>query len=193
MNPFSSFWLAKRHEKSVRMLGPDTFVLDIGSRSEKICKDAITLDIDRKVRPDVCASADYLPFRTGCFDYISMLEVIEHLENEQLDRALDDCKRVGDYLIVSTPNCDSKVWDKIVWPLWSHTVGREWIGAHKQFFGKRSLEELLQDDLHMKIVKKNYSHWNLLLLLRTNPTRPQLTKRPIEIEPKIGSAVRANV
>lgn len=165
------------------MLQPNSLVLDIGSRREKICADAVSLDIDRRVRPDVCASAEFLPFRTATFDFISMLEVIEHLETEQLSRALEDCKRVADYLIVSTPNCDSKVWSWMVWPLWSHTIGREWIGAHKQFFGKQSVEELLEKGFRMKIIERNYSRWNLLLLIRTNPSRPLIfKKREIEVE-----------
>jgi len=163
------------------MIRPNSLVLDIGSRKEKIRPDAISLDIDRTVRPDVCASADHLPFRSRAFDYISMLEVVEHLEEEELNRALSDCKRIADYRIISTPNCDSKVWSLMIWPLWSHTIGREWLGAHKQFFGKRSIEELLEKGFRMKILAKNYSRWNLLLLTKTDPSRPLLSKRK-EIE-----------
>jgi len=171
------------------MLTPDAFVLDIGSRSEKVRPDAISLDLDQRCRPDVCASAEYLPFRTGSFDFVSMLEVIEHLGNEELNRALLECKRVSDYLIVSTPNCDSKLWSWVIWPLWSHTVGREWIGAHKQFFGKASLQELLEKHFGMKIVEKNYSRWNLLVLVMANPKLPRLESRDrVENRPQIGHA-----
>jgi predicted SAM-dependent methyltransferase len=186
MNPISSFWLSKRHAKSSKLLRPNFRVLDIGARSEKIRPDALSLDIDRKVHPDVCASAEFLPFRPRSFDCISMLEVAEHLEDEQLDRALADCKRVAEYLVISTPNCDSKLWSWVVWPLWSHTIGREWIGAHRQFFGKRSFEELLEKSFRMKILIRNYSKWNLLLLLKTNPELRSFEKRrEIEINPKI--------
>jgi len=175
------------------MLRPDTLILDIGSRSEKIRPDALSLDIDRRVEPDICASAEYLPFRKGSFDYISMLEVVEHLENEELDRALTDCKRVADFLVISTPNCDSKVWSWIVWPVWSHTVGREWIGAHKQFFGRRSVEELVEQEFRMKILEKNYSRWNLLLLIRTNPFQRKIEKKmESELKPEIRSRRRLN-
>jgi 2-polyprenyl-3-methyl-5-hydroxy-6-metoxy-1,4-benzoquinol methylase len=170
------------------MLPPNSTVLDIGSRKEKIRPDALSLDIDRKVRPDICASAEFLPFRSRSFDCISMLEVVEHLKDEQIDRALSNCKRVANYLVISTPNCDSKIWNWIVWPLWSHTIGREWIGAHKQFFGKRSIEELIVKSFRMKILEKNYSRWNLLLLMKTNPSqRPIAKRREIEINPQISS------
>lgn len=189
-NLISTIWLSKRQAKSVRMLTPDAFVLDIGSRSEKIRQDAISLDIKRNCRPDVCASAEYLPFRNGSFDYISMLEVIEHLENDELDRALRECKRVADYLVASTPNCDSKFWSWIAWPIWSHTVGREWIGAHKQSFNKLSLEQLFEKGFRMKILEKNYSRWNLLLLLMTNPKLVREESRTrIEIKPEIGRPI----
>jgi len=169
-------------------------ILDIGSRSEKIRADAVSLDIERRVRPDVCASAEYLPFRTGAFDYISMLEVIEHLENEALDRALEECKRVAEYLVVSTPNCDSKVWNKVVWPFWTHTFGREWMGSHKQFFSRRSLEELLEGEFEMKILERNYSRWSLLLSAMTSQAAVVSEKREeIEEQPELGSRARAGL
>jgi len=184
-NPISSFWLSKRQGKALRLITNGS-LLDIGSRSERIRSDAISLDIDIKVRPDVCASAEYLPFRSRSFDYISALEVIEHMDKEQLARALQESKRVGRYVVLSTPNCDSPIWNRIVWPLWSHTIGREWIGAHKQFFGKDSLAELLEKQLSMIILEKNYSRWNLLLLARTYPARASNARRMVlEANPEI--------
>lgn len=168
MNPISSYWLHKRQTKARSLIKGST-ILDVGSRSEKIREDAISLDIDRRVRPEVCASVSFLPFRDCSFDYITMLEVIEHLDDDQLPRALLDCKRVGSQIILSTPNCDSKIWDKIVWPLWSHTVGREWLGAHKQFFGKASLTSLLEERFSMEIVDRHFYRWSLLVKANTNP------------------------
>ena len=167
LNPLSSYWLSKRQAKARAFITGST-ILDIGSRSEKIRKDAVSLDIDQRVRPDVCASADYLPFRSHSFDYITMLELIEHLDDKQVERALAECKRVSTRLILSTPNCDSFVWNSIVWPLWSHTVGREWIGAHKQHYGKLSIKSLLEERFGMEIMKTNFSNWNLLLIAKTN-------------------------
>ena len=143
-------------------------MLDIGSRSERITGDAIALDLDRRSKPDLCASADWLPIKSGSIDYVVMLEVIEHLNQDQSDRAMDEIKRVSHYLILSTPNCDSAVWDRVVWPFWSHTIGREWLGAHKQFFGKESLVNLLEKKFGMKVLQKNFSHWNLLVFASTS-------------------------
>ena len=168
MNPLSSYWLDKRQEKARRMIRGSS-ILDVGSRSEKICADAVALDINRSVRPDICATAEYLPLKDKSFDYITMLEVIEHLDLAQSDRALEECKRVATKLVLSTPNCDSKLWNGIVWPLWNHTVGREWMNAHKQFFGRRSIEELLVQRHDMTILERDFSRWNLLLLASTAP------------------------
>lgn len=141
--------------------------MDIGSRRERIADDAISIDIDRKFRPEVCASATHLPFRSDSFDCVTILEVIEHLEDRDISRTLSEIKRVSENMVLSTPNCDSKVWNKIVWPAWTHTVGREWIDAHKQFFGKNGIRYLLEERFDMEVLKTNFSHWSLLLLART--------------------------
>jgi 2-polyprenyl-3-methyl-5-hydroxy-6-metoxy-1,4-benzoquinol methylase len=146
-------------------------VIDIGSRTEKIRIDAVSIDIEKQFRPDVCASVASLPVKAKSFDYVTMLEVIEHLDDLQVESSLEECNRVCDLLILSTPNCDSWVWNNIVWPLWSYTVGREWIGAHKQFYGKESLEELLEKKHGMKIMERNYSRWNLLVRAKTRDSR----------------------
>lgn len=169
MNPFSKFWLTHRQEKAAALI-KGTRILDVGSRSEKIDPAAISIDLDRKFRPDVCASATHLPFVSDSFDCVTMLEVIEHLEDREVERALNEIKRVSRSVVLSTPNCDSRVWNRVVWPLWSHTVGREWIDAHKQFFGKETLRCLLEEKFAMQVLAKNYSKWNLLLLARTERT-----------------------
>jgi predicted SAM-dependent methyltransferase len=166
MNPFSRFWLTHRQEKAAILI-KGAKVLDIGSRTEKIDPGAISIDLDRRFRPDVCASASHLPFISDSFDCVTILEVIEHLENREVDRTLNEIKRVSRNVVLSTPNCDSKVWNHVVWPLWSHTAGREWIHAHKQFYGKLALKQLLEERFGMEVLAKKYSKWNLLLLART--------------------------
>jgi hypothetical protein len=166
LNPFSKFWLDHRQQKAIALVRGRR-VLDIGSRREPIADNVVSIDIDRKFRPDVCASATHLPFRSDSFDCVTILEVIEHLEDRDISRTLSEIKRVSANMVLSTPNCDSRVWNKIVWPAWTHTIGREWIDAHKQFFGKDGIRYLLEERFDMKIVKTNFSHWSLLLLART--------------------------
>jgi len=185
-NPISSCWLSKRQARALSLILGD-MVLDVGSRTEKIRNDAVSVDIDRRFRPDICASIECLPIRTKTFEYITMLEVIEHLDDSQLDAAMRECRRVSDLLILSTPNCDSKIWNRVVWPLWSHTVGREWIGAHKQFFGKKSLEELLEQKCGMKILKTKFSRWNLLVRVSTDPGNSSKSIAPSTFETTAGA------
>jgi ubiquinone/menaquinone biosynthesis C-methylase UbiE len=64
---------------------------------------AVTVDVNRKHRPDVVASILCLPFRDGCFETVSAFEVIEHVENDEL--ALQELKRVSrNKVVLSVPN-----------------------------------------------------------------------------------------
>jgi SAM-dependent methyltransferase len=79
--------------------------LDVGAGSKKISRavGALTVDINRKHKPDVVASILYLPFRDGCFETVSAFEVIEHLDNDEL--ALQELIRVSrKKIILSVPN-----------------------------------------------------------------------------------------
>jgi 2-polyprenyl-3-methyl-5-hydroxy-6-metoxy-1,4-benzoquinol methylase len=53
------------------------------------------------------ASATHLPFRTGVYDKIVMLEVFNHLSEKDLEMCLDESKRVlkkGGVVLICTPN-----------------------------------------------------------------------------------------
>lgn len=79
--------------------------LDVGCGSKKISKaiGSVTVDVQRKLRPNVMASILYLPFRDGCFETVSAFEVIEHVGNDEL--ALQELKRVSrNKVILSVPN-----------------------------------------------------------------------------------------
>jgi 2-polyprenyl-3-methyl-5-hydroxy-6-metoxy-1,4-benzoquinol methylase len=161
LNPLSKHWLKLRHKRAFSMIRGSS-ILDIGSRGEKIVDSAVSVDIDRKVKPDICATADCLPFRNESFDYIAMLEVIEHLDATQLGEALEEAKRVANFIVLSTPNCESSSW-KLVWYLWSHSLGREWCGAHKTSFDRSSLLAFLERE-KFQVNKTLFSRWSLLVL-----------------------------
>jgi SAM-dependent methyltransferase len=79
--------------------------LDVGCGSKKISTavQAVTVDVDRKHRPNVVASVLCLPFRDGCFETVSAFEVIEHVEDDEL--ALHELKRVSrNKVVLSVPN-----------------------------------------------------------------------------------------
>jgi len=79
--------------------------LDVGCGSKEISAavNAVTVDVDKRHRPDVVTSILYLPFRDGCFETVSAFEVIEHVENDEL--ALQELKRVSrNKVVLSVPN-----------------------------------------------------------------------------------------
>lgn len=64
----------------------------------------ITIDIDIKVKPDVCMDIYALALKPACADVVIATEVLEHLEEPK--RAIFEIKRVlkkGGFCIVSVP------------------------------------------------------------------------------------------
>ncbi len=55
---------------------------DIGCGNRSITPDIVRVDIDEKVKPDVLASGDKLPFKDEEFDYITSIHSFEHFEDQ---------------------------------------------------------------------------------------------------------------
>ena len=55
---------------------------DIGCGLRSIRKDAIRVDLDSNVRPDVLCSGDKLPFKDEGMDYISSVHSYEHFDDQ---------------------------------------------------------------------------------------------------------------
>jgi len=73
--------------------------MDFSQKAIDICRELI-LDADF-----VCASVLNIPFENGSFDGISAFHVLEHLTDEELDRASEELYRVmrnGGYLLVKS-------------------------------------------------------------------------------------------
>jgi len=82
-----------------------------------------------------------LPFKTGSFDAISCLEVIEHVENaERLVRELRRVLKKGGFLVISTPNVS--YWLVRLSMLFGAVPPDE--GYHFRFFNARTLRRLLE-------------------------------------------------
>lgn len=76
---------------------PQDTVLDIGCGSKMysyISKNTTTLDAWAKVSPDylIDIERESLPFEKDSFDYILLLDIIEHLEKENGFQVLEQCK-----------------------------------------------------------------------------------------------------
>lgn len=61
-----------------------------------------TLDIDRRLNPDIAGSVLELPLVNGSFDVIACYEVLEHLPYEVFPKALSEINRVSSrYAVLS--------------------------------------------------------------------------------------------
>jgi 2-polyprenyl-3-methyl-5-hydroxy-6-metoxy-1,4-benzoquinol methylase len=177
LNPLSKYWLNLRQSRARKFIHSSS-VLDVGSRNEKITPDALSVDLNRKARADVCASVEFLPFRDKQFDCVSYLELLEHLERDHLERALDEAARVSRFLVMSTPNTASHSWN-LVWYLWSRTIGREWMGAHKFNLTKELTEEILEKH-GFEITDRNFTRWSLLIRAEAKMTPKAAQQLPIQ-------------
>lgn len=84
-------------------------VLDIGCGNKTystISSNTTTVDAWEKVNPDFLldVTKDSLPFEENSFDYITMLDFIEHIDKESGLALLDQCKKIArKKIILFTP------------------------------------------------------------------------------------------
>lgn len=82
-------------------------VLDIGCGNKTYSKYGMCITIDAwdKVNPDILFDIEKndLQFPDKSFDYILLLDVIEHLEKERGKEVLEQCFRVAKKVILFTP------------------------------------------------------------------------------------------
>ncbi len=112
-------------------------------RSRVVCVDLVA---ERAARsgaraggPAVCARAEALPFREGSFDRVTMVEVLEHVE--EVGRALQEVGRVGrgGELVVTVP-FEQRI-ARVICP---HCHGEFPVDGHLHSFSERSLAALLR-------------------------------------------------
>jgi SAM-dependent methyltransferase len=102
-----TYWRRRRNRllrKHVRLEGK---ILDIGSGWRVFSENAVRVDINAGVRPDIVADVQKgICFPDGHFDTVLMFDVLEHLEDPF--RALEEVKRVlkgGGTLYLTVPFC----------------------------------------------------------------------------------------
>lgn len=65
----------------------------------------LTLDIDKRLNPDICGSILDIPFSNESFDVVASFEVLEHLPYEDAKKALIEIHRISQkYVILSLPD-----------------------------------------------------------------------------------------
>ncbi len=83
---------------------PNRFTLNLGSGETSIGD--VTLDIDRKSKPNIVADATRLPIKDESFDQVIFADVIEHVPKGTEAKALSEILRIlrpDGELILSTP------------------------------------------------------------------------------------------
>jgi 2-polyprenyl-3-methyl-5-hydroxy-6-metoxy-1,4-benzoquinol methylase len=113
--------------------------------------------------------SDKLPFKDQSFDFITMLAVMEHLEN---DRAiLEECARLlrpGGGILITVPSWYAKpVLEFLAFRL--HLVNPEEIKDHKRYYNRSELHRLIDSVDELEISEHSYFQWrfnNLLFCVR---------------------------
>ena len=108
-----------------------------------------------------------LPFKKNYFDVITMLAVIEHLDNEQISWILKECYSVlkkNGVLIITTPAKWSSFLLKIMAKL--HLISDEEIKEHKSTLNLKELKNmLLMANFNQRKIQKGYFEFLMNLWL----------------------------
>jgi ubiquinone/menaquinone biosynthesis C-methylase UbiE len=185
-NPISAWALMSRLKFAVDMVSPDTkSILDIGCGeghfikiiSERYPAKLVGLDISkdnidyaRRLVPKarfIAGDASKLPFIAHSFDCIILLEVLDHFERE--NTVLSEVKRVlkkDGEIILSVPDTNKMLWN-VGWYIWTHIIGRKWLGAHKRNFNEGSIRRTLEKSGFKVIEIKRV--WNCVMTIKAKP------------------------
>lgn len=93
-----NFWyqiihVLKLRPQSVLEIGPGNKIVTDSLRKEGVL--VTTLDIDKKLNPDVVGSVSDLPFEDKSFDVVLCSEVLEHLPHDLFRKSLSEIRRVA--------------------------------------------------------------------------------------------------
>lgn len=105
---WASYWyqikeVLELNPKSVLVVGKGNGLVSEYLKSTGI--EAVTLDIDETLRPDIVASVLKMPLSDSSFDVALCAEVLEHLPYNEFNKALSEIKRiVRTRAIISLPH-----------------------------------------------------------------------------------------
>lgn len=110
---FISYWhqineITKLNPKGVLEIGIGNGFVSKYLKERKV--NVVTLDIDRRLNPDIAGSVFNIPFADNYFDVVVCYELLEHLTYENFNKALSEIFRVSEsYAVLSLPDA-SKVY-----------------------------------------------------------------------------------
>lgn len=107
-NRFISYW----HQINEIFKLPHETVLEIGIGNGFVSKylrergvNIVTLDIDKRLKPDIVGSVLDIPFQANSFQIVACYELLEHLPYRDTAKALSEISRVSkQYIILSLPD-----------------------------------------------------------------------------------------
>jgi len=105
---FISYWyqineIIKLNPKKVLEIGIGNGFVSKYLKERKV--NVLTLDVDKRLNPDMVGSVLNIPFSDESFDLIACYEVLEHIEYKNIDKALSEIFRVSkSYAILSLPD-----------------------------------------------------------------------------------------
>jgi len=107
----------------------------------------LTIDIDKRLKPNIVSNVTKLPFYSDSFSTIACFEVLEHLPFEKFGICLKEIGRVAKkFVIISIPDIERTIRLKI--PIFGDIM----IPFHRI----RKIEHNFDGEHHWEINKKNY-------------------------------------
>ncbi len=105
---FISYW----HQiKEIMNLEPDS-ILEIGVGNKFVAEyiedkgiDVTTIDIDKRLKPDITGDVTSLPLKSNSFEVVACFQVLEHIPYKRAKKGLKELKRVScEYVLISVPD-----------------------------------------------------------------------------------------
>lgn len=108
-----------------------------------------------KIRTIQSTIADKLPFEDSSFNVVTMMAVLEHLENPfEIIQEIDRVTQIGGQLVLTVPSKISKpVSEFLAYKI--HIINEQEIKDHKNYYNKKDLYDLFKHT-HFKIIKHRY-------------------------------------
>lgn len=143
-NIFSEIY---KHRKNIALRGVDISLKNVQVTSEALRKKGVPAELCE-------APVDALPFPDNFFDIVTTIELIEHLDNETLQRGLAEISRVlknGGYLIITTP-ANEHLEDSICYCSNCGATFHRW--GHKQSFSREKIKHLMSKYFSQFTIRK---------------------------------------